>query len=180
MLPESINMSGKVQHLYLPDEHGIKVAFVDLLLDDCYGCSALSKSGDPVNTILDIGANVGLFGIAARHYFPSAKIHAYEPNFMFEKYLKVQANSAGVDYYMEAVGKNKGRVNLDFNPDSVQSRSSENEAGSIPQITLREALDRIGGEVDLLKMDCEGAEWEMFADTENWKRVRNLSMEYHL
>jgi hypothetical protein len=29
-------------------------------------------------------------------------------------------------------------------------------------------------------MDCEGAEWDIFNDTESWKCVKYLTMEYHL
>jgi hypothetical protein len=42
------------------------------------------------------------------------------------------------------------------------------------------AIDRIGGSVDLAKVDCEGAEWLLFQDADNWKSVKNLSLEYHL
>lgn len=34
--------------------------------------------------------------------------------------------------------------------------------------------------MDFLKMDCEGAEWRLFEDKEIWRKVENLSMEYHL
>jgi hypothetical protein len=31
-----------------------------------------------------------------------------------------------------------------------------------------------------VKMDCEGAEWEMLEDHESWRQVDYLTMEYHL
>ena len=34
--------------------------------------------------------------------------------------------------------------------------------------------------MDFVKMDCEGAEWQLFKDMESWGHVRHLSMEYHL
>ena len=52
--------------------------------------------------------------------------------------------------------------------------------GSIPQVAFSRALGRIGGRVDLVKLDCEGAEWEIFEDRESWSRVRFVTMEYHL
>ncbi len=81
---------------------------------------------------------------------------------------------------MEAVGLENGRVSRDFNTDSVQTRSKNDNAGKIPQSSFREALARLGGDVDLVKMDCEGAEWDIFEDRDSWKRVQHLSMEYHL
>ena len=180
-LPERINLNGENKRLKLPDENGVKVAFVDLLLDDCYGCKVLRKQGESVETILDIGGNVGLFGIAARNVFPDAVIHSYEPNKQLEPYLAEQAEVAGFDYFMEAVGLDKGMISLDINEEeSVHTRSCEDESGSVPQISFREAIERMGGKVDFLKMDCEGAEWGIFEDKESWKYIKYLAMEYHL
>jgi len=34
--------------------------------------------------------------------------------------------------------------------------------------------------VDLVKLDCEGAEWSILSDSKAWKNVGRLAMEYHL
>ncbi len=176
-LPAEIVIRGDRHRLWLPDEHGIKIAFVELLLDDCYGCRRISK---PVKTILDIGANVGLFGLMAREIFPDAVIHAYEPNPNLEPYLKHQAKIGSFECFMEAVGLDHGKVSLTFAADSVQTRSFNDQAGDIKQTAFREIIRRIGDSVDLVKMDCEGTEWPLFQDVESWSRVRHLSLEYHL
>jgi hypothetical protein len=54
------------------------------------------------------------------------------------------------------------------------------EGNGVPQVALGEVVERLGGRVDLVKMDCEGAEWEMFTDPAPWKRIGELRMEYHL
>lgn len=161
----------------LPQENGIKVAFVEILLDDCYGLEELSQ---PILKVLDIGANVGLFSIAARNKFPQAVIHAYEPNPYLEKHLQIQAENANFDYFMEAVGLEDGKVSLEFHDDSVQTRSTVNQAGAITQVAFRQTIERLGGSVNLAKVDCEGAEWLLFQDKANWQLVQNLSLEYHL
>ena len=123
--------------------------------------------------ILDIGANVGLFGVAARSAFPQATIHGYEPNTALEPYLAYQARVASLEYFLEAVGRRAGRVHLEVNEaELVHSSSRPDPAGTTPQIALRTAIERIGGSVDLIKMDCEGAEWEMLEDQEIWRTVR--------
>ena len=176
-LPATVSLLNESKELVLPSENGVKVAFVELLLDDCY---QLSKIPENISTIIDIGANVGLFGIAARSRFPLAKIHAYEPNLSLEPYLKQQASSAQVRYFMEAVGHSDGFVALDKNSDSVLTRSKPDSSGGVPQISFRRAIERLGGKVDLVKLDCEGAEWEIFEDKESWSSVSWLTMEYHL
>jgi len=172
-VPSSICLNDRIQELNLPDEHGVKVAFIDLLLDDCYGCQTLKESGAQIKTVLDIGGNVGLFGLAVRNFFPDAKIHSYEPNRQLEKYLSVQAQSAGFDYFMEAVGLEDDMVSLEVNQDSVQTRSKQDCEGNIPQIAFSKAIERLGGKVDFLKIDCEGAEWEIFKDTESYSSYEN-------
>ncbi|MGL5064327.1 MAG: FkbM family methyltransferase, partial [Microcoleus sp.] len=130
--------------------------------------------------ILDIGANVGLFPIAARNRFPQSVIHAYEPNPNLETYLENQSQIANFTYFMEAVGATDGKVELNIREVSGKSRSTVSDRGNIPMVSLQRAIDRIGGRVDLAKVDCEGAEWLLFEDREAWQRVQNLSLEYHL
>jgi hypothetical protein len=52
--------------------------------------------------------------------------------------------------------------------------------GGVQQISFSDAAQRLGGYIDLLKLDCEGGEWSLFEDFDTWRRVRYLTMEYHL
>src|SRR4051812_31383614 len=181
--PTQIKINGTRQSISLPGDHGTAMAFRDLFLDDCYGLTTCTV---PMATILDIGAHVGLFGLAVRDRFPQTTLHAYEPNPNLEKHLKVQANVAHFAYFMEAVGLEDGKVTLAINDNSVWTRSKVDPTGDIPQIAFRRALQRLGGSVDLVKsidlvkLDCEGAEWQILQDAHAWQAVRNLAMEYHL
>jgi FkbM family methyltransferase len=151
---------------------------MDVFLDDCYGLERLKP---PISHILDIGANVGFFSAKALIVFPSAVLHAYEPIPNLEEYLKTQATHMHFEYFMEAVGFEDARVSLRPHEDIVSTRCVVDNQGIIPQVALRKAVERLGTEVvDLVKLDCEGAEWEMFKDEETWRRIRNLTMEYHL
>ncbi|OGR53029.1 MAG: hypothetical protein A2049_04720 [Elusimicrobia bacterium GWA2_62_23] len=176
-LPDKIMLGGKMYSLALPEENGVKVAFIDLLLDDCYGCRDVRA---PVKTVLDVGANVGLFGLAARAAFPNAIIHCYEPNPNLGAYLESQSVPGRYEYFLEAVGLERGRVSLEYNVDSVQTRSTPNVYGEVNQAAFRDVISRLGGHVDMLKLDCEGAEWDLFRDAESWKNISRVSMEYHL
>lgn len=178
-LPSTVLLGDREATLDLPAEAGVRTAFVELLLDDCYRLR--DSRAKRIGTVIDIGANVGLFGLAARAAFPAATIHAYEPNPALEPHLANQAKQAGFEYFMEAVGRESGRVRLDFSGvESVLTASHADPTGEIPQIALQTALERMGGSVDLLKLDCEGAEWEMLEDLSVWRAVRLVAMEYHL
>lgn len=176
-IPNSLLIHDTRKSLSLPQEQGAKIAFVDIFLDDCYGLEQLPST---ILKVLDIGANVGLFSVAARNRFPEAVIHAYEPNPHLEKYLQMQAQTVGFDYFMEAVGLSEGKVSLEFYQTSMLTRTKVEESGEIPQVAFRQTIERLGGYVDLVKLDCEGAEWQLFQDKESWQLVQNISMEYHL
>ncbi len=57
---------------------------------------------------------------------------------------------------------------------------TDSPIGQIPKIAFETAIKRLGGEVDLLKLDCEGSEWEILRDHASFKKVRFMSLEYHL
>lgn len=176
-LPSEIQIGTKLLHLSLPNDGGTRTAFVDVLLDDCY---RLQELPDDVQNVVDVGCHVGLFSIAARNRWPKAMIHAYEPNAALKHYFEHHAAQAGFSVYPEAVGLTSGRVALVPNADSVQVRTVEADNGGIPQVSFNNALARLGGSVDLVKLDCEGAEWSMFQDEESWRQTRFLTMEFHL
>ena len=168
---------GTEHQLHLPKDHGATIAFLDILLDDCYGLRAFPGE---VAAVLDIGAHAGLFSLAARMRFPAAQIHAYEPNPHMYSFLVQQAEVACVSLFGEAVGLSEGRVTLDFGEDSVQTRVVHDPHSAIRCASFAEAVARLSKVPILVKLDCEGAEWEIFRDTATWRAVRFLTMEYHL
>jgi FkbM family methyltransferase len=176
-IPQKIRVAGKSVPLRLPPEHGALVDFFVCFLRNEYG---LQKRMSDVQTILDIGANLGFFSIAARSHYPRAIIHAYEPNPRVLPFLEANTSELGIAVYPEAVGGQSGRVSMDDSGDSNLARTVVNSDGSVPQVSLATAIERLGGTVDMLKLDCEGAEWEMFGIAEPWQHIRNVRMEYHL
>ncbi|HEX8711233.1 MAG TPA: FkbM family methyltransferase, partial [Terracidiphilus sp.] len=155
--------------------------FITCVLRNSYGLA--SKLSD-IRTIVDVGANAGFFSLAARARYPDAAIHAYEPNPRVHRILR--ANTAGfdVDVYPEAVGGRCGRVKLIDDGPSNQARVLVEEPGEntfeVLQVDLGTVLERAGGRIDLLKLDCEGAEWEILQPGMVWQLIRNIRLEYHL
>ena len=177
--PGRIAISSKDVLLSFPDQEGVKWDFITIFLEDSYG---LGSIGEGIATVLDIGGNVGFFAVAARQYFPSAVIHSYEPNPQLLQYISNQGVQCAFSVFGEAVGGHRGNVSMQF-PDGSDfnlGRTSEGGEGMIPQIALDEAVARLGGKVDLLKLDCEGAEWEMLKEAQCWSSIERLTMEYHL
>lgn len=176
-MPKKVNVSGKRIALHYPPEYGAGCDFISCCVLNVYG---LNDRLADVKTILDIGANVGFFAIAARSRYPGAKIHAYEPNPRTLPFLRSNVEQLGVDIYPEAVGAEPGRVSIIDTGDCNGARTVSNGDGATAQMSLDGAIERLGGAVDLLKLDCEGAEWDMFRRAAPWRHVRNVRMEYHL
>ena len=61
--PSSIIFSQNRYPLSFPDENGVAELFRDILLDDEYWLESIPKSR--IRTVLDIGANIGMFALWA-------------------------------------------------------------------------------------------------------------------
>ena len=183
---QKIKLNKNIVDLYLPNEKGLKVVFAENFLDDVYEIKWIKKFSNrnniKIETILDIGGNCGLASIVFRSYFPNSIIHCYEPNFKIEKYLSFNSNVGNFNYYIEAIGAKNSMVKLNVDKNqSVLSSISSSENGSTKQISFNEALLRFRKpNVDIVKMDCEGSEWEILDKIEDWKNIKFLTMEYHL
>lgn len=110
--------------------------------------------------------------------FPKAKIHAYEPNLRLHGYLTKNLKQVGAEIFREAVGAEAG---MGSSSDASDSRTAVFAmGGDTPIVAFSTVLERIGGVIDLLKIDCEGGEWDIFENAELFKKVRMIRMEYHL
>jgi len=153
--------------------HGIKEIFIE----------EVYKQQLPDNaTVIDCGANIGLSIIYIKHLYPSAKIIAFEPdNKNFELLTKnVQShNLTNVELRKEAVWVEDTMVN--FHEEG--NMGSKIEPGNQPGyslVTAKKLKSFLQKSIDFLKLDIEGAEYEVLKDiSEELRNVKNLFVEYH-
>ncbi len=129
---------------------------------------------------MDIGANQGLFAIAVRQYFKDAQLACYEPNKELSTWLTHNANTVDAKVYFEAVSSQDGKMELIYGETDLHTIAISNADGPIEGVSLRNVVARAGGFIDILKMDCEGGEWDLLTDREVWKDIGAITMEYHL
>ena len=175
--PSSFRWREQTFKLGVPCEESLGWVFRDVVLDDEYGLERLPYSP---KTILDVGANVGIFSLWAGANFPGAIIHSYEPNAALQEYLADNIGQVGATLHAEGVSGRDGLGSFAQAGESMVGQCKESESGNIPVVSLRTAINRIGGSADLLKLDCEGAEWSIQEHPEAFSAVRCVRMEYHL
>jgi FkbM family methyltransferase len=175
--PKSVRLSSTRVELSVPPDRGYIFDLVNVWLDDEYGL--LSIAGPP-KTIMDVGANVGIFSLWAAHRFPKARIQAYEPNPRVIPYLQSNLRGLSVEIHGTGLGAKSGKACMMDSAESRLASTSTRADGEIEIEPLDKAIDRFGGSVDLMKMDCEGAEWDLFEDSDAIRKVKEIRMEYHL
>ena len=144
---------------------------------------------DKYQTILDIGANMGSFMLYAARSNSGAKIYCYEPvlqNFsLLTKNIKINSLMSRVFAFQYAVAANNGPMDILLSASPLHSFYSINrdcEHEKVECTTLKKIIELHGLEkIDLLKMNCEGAEYEILENClpDEFERIYNIRLEYH-
>jgi len=139
-------------------------------------------------TIVDIGAHVGSFTVWAGRRAPKARVLAVEPNpETFELLIEnIDRNGLArrVNAVNAALADTDGTVHLELVEHSLGTRIARKGRGTV-QVRARtlEGLLTDAGmkEVDILKVDCEGAEYAVFRtmNPESLSHINTLACEYH-
>jgi FkbM family methyltransferase len=161
----------------------------EIFLDRCY-VEDLKFSETP--TVVDIGGYIGDSALFAVKHLNARKVVVCEPS--QRNWTLLQKNVSNNHYDDRIVMVNKAvtgrgesiKMNIDA-PDRAQARVSaygpvSGEMQEVPGITLADLMaeHQLTG-VDLLKMDCEGGEYEILSTLPQavLKRIRNIVFEFH-
>ncbi len=175
--PFWISVNGSQSRVYANNEIDAVCNFCELILADCYQILNHPKSFKSL-VIVDIGANVGMFSKICTLKYPNAEIYAYEPNPKSIKWLEMNSEGTNIQVFPVAVWNSLGTVKLDINCDSIDVRVSD--GGNIEVMSISPEQVAEGKQIDILKLDCEGAEWQILNNYSLLKRSKYLYMEYHL
>jgi FkbM family methyltransferase len=138
-------------------------------------------------TIVDIGANIGFFALYAAKCWPGADVMAYEPAPDNQGWLKNNIERSGatrVKVCPYAVADTTGRKTLHLKQESGWHSfwdDGSQRTADVETLTLDAICESAAGRIDLLKMDCEGGEYQALRDKEALlaSSVRYIAMEYH-
>jgi FkbM family methyltransferase len=179
--------------------HGDRYTFYETLVMNSY-----LRQGQhlrPGDTVIDIGANIGCFSVlAARAVGPTGRVLAVEPEqSTFESLRRnVRLNRCeNIDARRLAIGGSSGEAELHvgvkmlFNSiyaqvggvkEGAPAHGTGSELQRVPMSTLENLMDDAEVErCDYLKIDCEGAEFDIFRemDERTANRIDQITMEIH-
>ena len=140
-----------------------------------------TSSPNPV--IIDCGANIGISSLYFKSIYPNATLIAFEPDEsladIFQKNM-LQNGIQNFTLHKAAVWTENGTIsfnNLGSEASSIDA--SGNSSASVPTVKLASIVGEYKN-IDLLKIDIEGAEYAVIQDIANeLYRVKNMFIEYH-
>lgn len=147
---------------------------------------------EPDWTVVDVGAGVGDFTVHAARLCPRGRVYAFEPlpeSFArLEEHLRING-VANVSAFPEAIAGADGTLALyTVTGLSGQHRTAGEGADrsgaaiAVRATTLSAAFERLAiARCDLLKIDCEGAEFEILLGLPDsaLARIARIALEYH-
>jgi FkbM family methyltransferase len=163
--------------------------------DEVYNPKWFHLNTGEVKTIIDIGALIGSYTIWALQKYPNSVIFTYEPNpesfeYLFKNIKSIDdfdrvsvVNSAVSDVNttteLFTVNNNTGGGSIfsQFRP-SAYSDVLENPSINVKVVSISDILEFIKSDIDILKLDCEGAEYNIIYKMD-LDKVRHIVMEFH-
>lgn len=175
--------------LEAPGTLDLSFLFHEIWVREIYGPPGYEiRAGE---SVVDVGANIGVFAAYAATRAPGVRVFAYEPFPGNAEWLRrnvAESGLANVTVRQQAVAGGRGARVLHVFPESwiVHSLVLEDERATeevtVDCVTLDDVLEENGiGLCDLLKLDCEGSEYEILqgCSPQALARVRRIVGEYH-
>jgi len=143
-------------------------------------------------TIVDLGANIGLASRYFADHFPHCKILAVEPNPSTYRILLLNVQrlvSTGRCRTLQAavwasetpLAAGVGDAPAHYSAFSVRETTADSAHHQITGWPMTKIIAHSGfATIDLLKVDIEGAEVELFKGRSDWlERVKTIAIEFH-
>ena len=139
-----------------------------------------SRKNNP--KIIDCGANIGLSIIFFKRLFPEAKIIGFEPDDDIYKVLEYNLSKFklnDVKILRKAIWINEEPLFFKKNK-SVGGHLVQEQSNNVIKVETVRLKDILNDQVDFLKIDIEGSEYDVLNDCKNQlNKVENIFVEYH-
>lgn len=174
----SRNFSFNGLKIFVPDTLSFIWQYKGIFADEDY--KFFTDSSNPI--IYDCGANIGISCLYFAQNYPASIIKAFEADPNISKILNnnlIKNNIKNVTVVNKAVWINNDGVSLSLEGADGATIFSENNQIKVPSIRLKDLLEN-EKQIDMLKIDIEGAEYEVLMDCrDSLLNVKNIFIEYH-
>jgi FkbM family methyltransferase len=176
--------------LECPNVAGARVPLYELFAEDAYRIGDLTAALRDDLVVLDIGGQIGCFSTALALAVPGATIHAFEASPSTAEFLRRNVATNGfaerVHVHATALSDHVGTLRfasgtLGSGLNGLTSPADASNAVDVPCVTFAEAVAIAGGRVDVVKMDIEGAEYDVVltSSPDDWATVKRAAVEFH-
>lgn len=179
-----LKLNGFERKLYLRTNAGDLAILYEIFWQKAYDRFTIDYAS--LETIVDLGANIGLASLFFNSVSPQARILAVEPehkNFVvLQKNLNRLINTENVKAIQAAVNYVDGPLYLKKERYAFNTKVNNSFLGeTIEGISLNTLFKRYNlCKVDLLKIDVEGFEHQIFSENLEWiEKVKNIIIEIH-
>jgi len=146
----------------------------EVVVEDCY---KIDPSWFKGNTVIDIGANMGDFSLVCAIKYGVKDVRSFEPEPHNLEIINLnnEINGSPLKVYGVAVGK-KGVTCIDNGSGHSQTGRAFGE-----EVEVMSLNDLDFDRCDVLKIDCEGAEYDIVEDVTNetWDKIDIIVGEFH-
>ncbi|MAH48854.1 hypothetical protein CMI37_23710 [Candidatus Pacearchaeota archaeon] len=177
-----------------------KYCIYEVMETDCYRLKSWGLT-DP-KVIIDVGCHIGCFSLLACRLFPNCKVLSFE--MVEENFLIAQNNLKGFENNKCVNAAIKGKnpvIGCRYNEDNTGGHKAvfkgadsyigerrmkwdyQLEDEEIKTLDFKQIFEDYSlGEIDFLKLDCEGSEHEILPhlfETDLIKKIKNIALEMH-
>jgi FkbM family methyltransferase len=172
--------------LNLRPNRGDLFILYEILASEAYAVHHDFLKPEEAFTILDCGANVGITALYFARKYKNARIICIEPDPENFETLKLNvANQKRIEPIFGAIVKTSGTVHLTRNRpaygNTLIDQSSDEPTVAVQGLTIADICEQKElTRIDLLKVDIEGAEEELFKDADFLPMVNLVAIELHM
>jgi len=152
--------------------------FKEIFTDESYKF----KSDNLTPVIYDCGANIGISCLFFKSIFPKARIKAFEADPKIAEILSKNLNENNIkdiELFPAAVWINNNGIEFGLEGADASSIYSNKNKVKVNSVRLKELIET-EQQIDMLKIDIEGAETEVLKDCKSsLGNVKNIFIEYH-
>jgi FkbM family methyltransferase len=185
----SIIVPGFLFPVYIRSDTSDLKLFQNIFIDQAYNSRHLPTNA---KIIIDLGANIGLTSVFFANKYPNARIVSVESD---QENFKILQNNlipfgSRVKALQGAASSEDGMLNLHMTMENGTdigalgaqvSRSDENSDAEVYAYSLPTLINMLDADVDILKVDIEGAEFDIFSsENSNWvNKVKLIIIDTH-